>query len=364
MVSMGVTAVLLAFMLSTVVQLLGVWERATGSLSTRAQADLILDRVSQDLQAAILRKDGKVWFAATVQSSPQAALGDAAMSDAVWNGRVKPSSENPGAPGSSLNLEPVSGSLEDFRFGQAGVWLRFFTTQPDTQNSLNNLSAPRAVAYQMVRRHITSSASSASPSTAPIRYALYRSSARPMSPSWPDGNSTFAAGFDLFSEAAAVDYTLADSSQIDQVGNIRSPRRYEQIVGNNVIDFGVRCWIRDENGALAIGFPRRTGLPAGNSNRGFAASLRDGVWAAPVSPPSHGAFAPPALERMTFGFPERIDVLVRILTDEGARILEAFELGRTSRPPETSSDDEHWWNLALAHSHAFTQQIPIRAHAQ
>lgn len=359
--AMGVTAVLSALMLGLASQLLSVWKRETGALSTRAQADLVFEQLTRDLEALVMRRDGNVWLAATVQPAPQMGRGDSAMSDAGWEGTVKPGNELPGTPGSSLCLEPVSGSLADMRFGQAGVWLRFFSTAPDTQTSLSNLSAPRAVAYQLVRRRVTASASSRGRATAPFRYTLYRSSARPMSPSWPDENSTFAAGYDLFSRASHPHYNRGDSSVIDHVGNIRAPRRYEQILGNNVVDFGVRCWGRDSSGRWSALFPTPTISGGGRPSLGFAATTRDGFHREQVIPPDSGTSTSLAAEEMSYGFPEQVEVFMRILTEEGAQKIEAFEDGRVLFPAAESNEAEAWWQIVLQHSHVFVRTIHVEA---
>ncbi|HRE83163.1 MAG TPA: prepilin-type N-terminal cleavage/methylation domain-containing protein [Opitutaceae bacterium] len=359
--AMGVTAVLSALMLGLASQLLSIWRRETGVLSTRAQADLVFEQLSRDLEALVMRRDGNVWFAATVQPSPQIGRGDSTMSDAEWEGRVKPGNELPGTPGSSLSLEPTSGSLADMRFGQAGVWLRFFSIVPDTQTSLSNLSAPRAVAYQLVRRRVTASASARGRATAPFRYTLYRSSARPMSPSWPDENSTFAVGYDLFSAASNPHYNRGDSSVIDHVGNIRAPRRYEQILGNNVIDFGVRCWGRDSTGRWSPLFPAPSISRSGTLGLGFAATTRDGLHREYAIPPSSGTSTPLSAEAIRYGFPEQVDIFIRILTEEGAQKIEAFETGRIVSPFGEGTDAEAWWRIALQHSHVFVHTVRVQA---
>jgi len=119
-----------------------------------------------------------------------------------------------------------------------------------------------------------------------------------------------------------------------------------------VIDFGVRLWARDAAGTLAIVFPRSA------NNLGFAATVRNGlstfppVWGTnPALPPAvASAHAYPAAE-MTYGFPEAAEVFVRVLTEEGAREIEAVESGRSS--------GRTWWEIALAHSYVYTQWIPI-----
>ncbi len=362
LVAMTVAGMLLTLASSLAVQATALWQRASGALTARLQADLIFDRIIQDLQGAVLARDGNVWMAATFQSVPQSPTGDSGMVDATWTGRVKPALETQDDPASSLRVVGEDEPFSRSRFGQAGVWLRLFTTQPDTQADLHNLSAPRAVAYQVVRRHLTASATAPATSDTPVRYFLYRSSARPASTDGSRGNSTFDVGYDLFSSGPGPTYSQGDASQIDHVGNIRTPRRYEQIIGNNVIDFGVRCWVRDEqSGKLAPCFPAVR--EDGTQVRGFAATLRDGVWREAGVPPVWGGGSPIAADEMTHGFPERVDVFVRILTEEGAQVIEAYEKERVARPMETRGDDHGWWVLAERHSRVFVTSVRLLSHA-
>jgi hypothetical protein len=353
-VALGVTAVLGSLAAWTLSRVGDAWESSVGALALEAQANRILDVVAADLEAAVLRAGDEVGFAATVQRSPQPERGDAEMVDARWSGRVKPGSGASGSPGASLELAPASGRVEDLRFGQAGLWLRFFTTVPDSNDGLANTSAPRAVAYQIVRRRITASSATAPSAATPARYALYRSTARPMSGGWPDVDSTFAVGYDLFATGTGPGYNRADSSRIDQAGNLRAPRRYEQLLGLGVIDFGVRCWVRRADGVLDLAFP------AGPLKTGFASTLADGVpgSAPPVAAPGPGA---PAADELVHGFPTQVQVVLRLLTDEGQRLLAAWEAGAVARPSGVSSDDAQWWTLALAHSRIFTRHVHLRA---
>ena len=68
-------------------------------------------------------------------------------------------------------------------------------------------------------------------------------------------------------------------------------------------------------------------------------------------------------DEMTYGFPVRIDVLVRILTEEGARVVEAFENGRVARAAEFDDDGAYWWFLAAKHSHVYVTSIQVLSHA-
>ncbi len=162
LVAVGVTALMVSLMLTIVVNVLGGWNRSSGSLTSGNQARLVLDQIGRDLQSAIIKRDGNGWVVATIQEN-QSNNGSAGVIGANWSPtNPKPSLAGSNDP-SNLTTSLVVPALvapstvpiiEDYRFGQGGVWLRFFTTSPDTNSgALHRISAPRAVAYQIVRQH-------------------------------------------------------------------------------------------------------------------------------------------------------------------------------------------------------------------
>lgn len=317
LVSAAVTVMLTALLLGVVAQVLDSWNRLSGTLTTAGQAGVILDHLAQDLEAVVLRADGAVWLAATVQAD-QSGPGDAGMSGVDWSATSKPS----GAL--SLRLVPGSGRLEDCRFGQGAVWLRFFTSQPDSNDSLSNRSAPRAVAYQVVRRRVGDR----------YAYQLFRSQVRP-----GDGTaSTFSAGYDLFSS----EYTTPNGSA-QHPGNVRRPNA-GFLLGNQVVDFGLRVYARSPAGELGLAFPV-TNEPA----QTFAGTTN------PAATPPGYAGRP-----VTRGFPVVIEMMVRLLDGEGAQLIWNLESGRIA-PPGGMTREEYWWSLAETHGRVFTRRIAIRS---
>ena len=57
-------------------------------------------------------------------------------------------------------------------------------------------------------------------------------------------------------------------------------------------------------------------------------------------------------------FPDTVDIMIRVLTGEGARLVAAYEAGRL-RPPGGVSAADYWWVLAEAHSEVFVQRVSI-----
>jgi len=334
LVALGITALLVTLMLTIVTNVLSGWNRSSGSLSSGNQARTILDQLSQDLQALVIRQDGNVWLAATV-------LPDAyTTSGSVWTGAgiVKPTS----ATSSRLVGTNIAGNqvqsasapwndINTYRFGQSGVWLRFFTVVPDTNSAtdLTKTSAPRAVSYQIIRKKIGSSTT--------YSYQMYRSEARPGGGT----ESTFSAGYNLFMAAGAPSYNTG-SSTLGNVGNILTPKIPDQLLANNVIDFGVRVWIADP----AANPPK---FPNALTNSGFAASTADGIT---VTPAKVSPLGEAPLANMTYGTPTVIEVMVRILTDEGARQIASLEAGTTTGD---------WWAIAIANSNVYSRVIQIKS---
>lgn len=349
LVAVGVTALLVSLMLTIVVNVMSGWSRSSGSLSSGNQARLVLDQVARDLQSAIIKRDGNGWLVATVQQN-QTGIGLAGLSDAVWVA-AKPSTNgtDPTLPiGSFLVPSGPNPAIDDYRFGQGGVWLRFFSsvTGSNAVDSSDNpmmqtLSAPRAVAYQIVRLPVV-------PGSAEIRYQLFRSEVRPGHREAVLANrSTFAVGYDLLdlnslynnpnnnndrsSKNHGVLIESVGGVTIDQggePGSIRRPDR-NQLIANNVIDFGVRFWTRDAANQLVVSFPTST------TNVGFAAVSN------PASP----------ISGYSYGFPEVAEVMVRVLTDDGVVLISNLEAGLITGD---------WWEIALANSRVYSRRVEIK----
>ncbi len=316
LVATAVTVLIAGSLLAVTANVLNLWNRSGGLLTAGAEAGVVLDQLALDLEALVQRADDHVWLAATVQRD-QTGTGDAGMSGTDWPAASKPRGND------SLLLTPNSGRIEDARFGQAGVWLRFFSTQPDANDSANNRSAPRAVAYQIVRRRVGDR----------YHYQLYRSQVRP-----GGANSTFTAGYHLFSPVY-----VTGNGQEQHPGNVRRPNA-RFLIGNHVVDFGVRVYTPTSDGNRLLVFPLTNA-----EGQSFAATTDPEAF-----PPGYGG------RPVTRGQPHAFEVMVRILTEEGARLIWNLESGRVPVPPG-SIFAEHWWQLAEKHSHIHVRQIVPRA---
>lgn len=355
LVAMGVTALMITLMVNISINLLKVWNTAGGQLSSGNQARAALDYLSQDIQAAVLKRDGNIWIAATVQRN-QNGNGDADMTgtfDSAWTfsgGNTKPDGAGTPAEDNSLDLAAARttldtadrGKIENVRFGKGGVWLRFFTTRPDANNSITTISAPRAVSYQIARGRVGGDGDI---NKAQYFYALFRSEVTP--------SATFTAGYNI-TDGATYD------SKTGSAGVIRSPD-ISELIANNVIDFGVRLFERDSSGNLFEVFPAR------RNASGAVTSVSTSVpvtYLATTSPTPYAGYGNSAGTNLAPGMPAVAEVMVRILTPEGQRILHAFEENRVTTPPEFSSNpDAYWWHLATRYSQVYTRRVDIRSTA-
>ena len=175
-----------------------------------------------------------------------------------------------------------------------------------------------------------------------MSYLLYRGPARPAGPLWADANSCFAVGYDLLNPA----YVEPDAARIDNVGNVRSPRRFEQLLANDVVDFGVRVWVADPVRGEVVAFPA-AGVEGFLGRRWPAQEER----AQDEEEPEGGAGT--RARRWIEGRPVRVDVVVRLLTPMGARCLRSLE----DRPGGLGA--KAWWAMVERESRVFVRAFRL-----
>jgi len=374
LVAAAITIVVLGFMVQITFSTLQTFDKVSGTLSSKSQAQLVFEYLRRDFSTLVWRRDGNVWLLATVQPD-QTGQGDADIGDANWEPtNPKPGVKTAGDPDSSLRLEKPGAAtpakrlqpISDYRFGQAGVWLRFFTNQLTADTSQ---PAPIAVSYQIVR--IKPQAQS---TTREMRYWLFRSAVRP-APTDSTTRSVLNVGFDLTENTAnGYNKNTSANSGIGEPGGIREPDR-ELLLANNVIDFGVRFWKRNPaNGQDQLIFPADDNNHADNDNLGYAITTRLPAGVTATGGSSSTIPFGTNLSDADFqtageaegGYPDYAEVMIRVLTDEGARLIAAYESGDAIPPSATSTPtqtekDTYWWTLAETHSVVYTDRIPIIA---
>jgi prepilin-type N-terminal cleavage/methylation domain-containing protein len=165
---------------------------------------------------------------------------------------------------------------------------------------------PIAVGYQIVRRAPSSAITT---DTEAVRYALFRAVVT--------DETTFAGGYAIAAHDAAL---------------IAPSFTYE--VGNNVVDLGVWLHRREPGGALTRIHP---------------------VLATDASYTAASAAA----------FPDVVDVMIRVLTDEGATTLSAMERGVVPVPAEYAGrTDAWWWDFVNAHSRVYVRRFEVAGGAR
>ena len=183
----------------------------------------------------------------------------------------------------------------------------FFSQAPELDPEAENSGGVRAIGYQLVRYGLTGS------ETSKPRYQLFRSDVT--------AKETFEAGYDLDPidggyGAAAPDGIRVPKNIITPIFNDSIGPSTDFSLAANVIDFGIRAYLIDENdegtGHLRQIFPGVNDSSSGSSS---------GYELLSTSDPSPSSIGNP------HAFPEVIDVMVRILTTEGASVISAFEEG-------------------------------------
>ena len=338
LVAAVITAVLAGFIVVIVSNVSGFWTRTAGKLSTEAQARLVLDQLTQDLSSAVYRDDGNDWMAVDV-------LG-ATGTSGLW----QPAAAN-AKPAGGVSLAMTAPKLADARFNTAGVWLRFFTSKRGNNlaTDATTFSAPVAVGYQIIRRF--SAPSALNTRTA---YVLHRAEARPATAGGRIG--VLDAGYNI--TAAAYTTSTAGTNNGATTGDPRSIQvpgsrsNFSSVIADNVIDFGVRCYVRDGTQASGLRLVFPAANETGTASNAANARLRARLPANTVTDSSNYNFVMPAV----------VDVMVRILTDEGARLIGTFEQANSPLLlPAGVNAQQYWWQLATANSQVFTRRIVINA---
>lgn len=370
LVASAVTIVISLIMIAMISNVLTAWARLSGMLHTQSQARLVMEVMMEDLQAAYFQNDGNVWLAASVLHGTDATQPDRGWMPVQNSQWEKPTQEGDPAylrllpefpltapdPPSNPN-DPPDGAFNaetmPWRYGTGGTWLRFFTMGSDPSGD----QMVRAVAYQIVRRPVTSAPS------AEVRYMLYRSAV--------SANETISAGYHLGTIPAAGSFppTPADLYGIDvtagtppnsyydadttaghngdptagEPGVIRRPPP-STLIANDVIDFGVRLYQRDPaTGQLLLLFPTRSFPPlqasgvASSGGRHYFAGERN----------ANGDLISP--------FPDVMDVFIRVLTPEGVKEIQNYE-----NLPTGATASRTWWEIAEEHSQVFVRRVQLR----
>jgi len=298
LVAAAITAAIGVALLGLTINSLAHWNRIHDQLSLERAAAQVLDQLERDLQAAFVRDDGKTWLMASIQPG--------VGSGGNWIAGAKPS---------DVSLDPAALDFPAARFGIGGVWLRLISSAAVRDAATGAASEPAAVSYQIIRRAPTRGGTDA-------RYLLYRTELTPA--------ATLANGYDL-----SADNYVEPAEGGDSSASLASPS-WRDLMAENVIDFGVRIYgaadatAAGEGGLVCV-------FPTDRAHLEYAAGRTSESAASPVLRP------------------RVVDVLLRVLTTEGAQKIAALEAGATGGD---------WWTLAEANSRVFVRRIAMEADAQ
>ena len=314
LVAVTIALMLSGLMLAVVTGTLNQWQRTQDGFSISAQAKLALDMVERDLQAAVFRRDGGSWFAVDVINTPTSLT----VHGWLASGSIKPAT----AESQRLVPETTDGTAPaicDARFGLSGAWLRFVTTNVESGGSL-----PIAVSYQVARRPVSGAITATNP--ADVRYTLFRAAV--------STENTFASGNDVM--ASAYGSSASNPAASRNPATLANPNTTDALA-TNVVDFGIWFYERDSSGGL------RRIFPLDNNATSYAA---------------HDSSTPPVAPR----FPQLADVMVRILTENGAVKLAKIEhgSGHLTRPAGYANDREWWWAVVEENSRVYTRRIEVK----
>lgn len=353
LVAVSVTALLSGMLLLISTQVLETQSKSTSTIETNQIAQFVLDQVQEDLQCALYRNDGNVWMTISLLNDNENSGGSWVNPSISSNGKSQidslrvVGSDWPSEELTDSEIDALGqGPFLESRFGVAGCWLRFFSQSPELDPNAKNHGSARAIGYQILRYGLTGSPSSRA------KYQLFRSDV--------SARNTFEAGYNLHpndggynSSASLTSLDPSDlgtpripssiTNPIVTDGTDYSPTSFS--LASNIIDFGIRAYHLEKNsfgtGNLVQIFPPIDISSPGN------------LLAQEFMATSYNTYQ--TLNNKTFYlFPDVMDVMVRVLSMEGARLVEAFENGSV---PNT--DNLNWWSIAEEHSEVYIRRIKI-----
>jgi prepilin-type N-terminal cleavage/methylation domain-containing protein len=296
LVASAVSVILLGLFLSVSTNILDAWGQSRDSLFSNATARIVLDTIASDLESAILRSDEGVWLACDL-SLNQGPSGR-------WESSVQ--QKPTGAESLEIDFDDPELTTNDFRFGVAGSWVRFFASPVDASES-GDSGDINAIGYQVIRRKPHSRSSEAEES-----YNLYRAVVR--------ADRTLEEVIE--DEGYFIDEFDGDSYE-GQAGEIIAPRNDSSMLARDVVDFGIVFYVHDSLGNKEILFPIPTG--------------------------------PTSFRVAENAIPTSAQIFVRILDEEGAKQLSAYERGLIP-----TSDSKFWWNTVNQFSTVYTRWIQFK----
>ena len=293
LVAASISVILIGLFLTISSNILDAWTVSRDSLSSNAKARIALDTLATDLESAILRSDQGVWLACDL------------LQTTATSGRWESGVQQKPAGESSLEIDLADPGLraEDYRFGVAGFWIRFFGSATDASGA-GNSGDVQAIAYQLIRRKPHSRSTDADES-----YNLYRSIVR--------ADHTLK---EVVEDGGYYIDEFDGNSYEGQPGEITTPRNDSSLFIRDVVDVGMVFYREDSVGNEEILFPKPGGIIQ---------------------------FRVPQ-----DGLPSSVEIFVRILDEEGAKQLGAYERGLIP-----TTDPDFWWKTVDQYSTVYSRRV-------
>jgi len=121
-------------------------------------------------------------------------------------------------------------------------------------------------------------------------------------------------------------------------------------LASNILDFGIRAYLIEKN-SFGTGNLKQI-FPDVNASSGGGTPPYE--YLATSNPNYRDSGKPNHL----YSFPEVIDVMLRVMTIEGASAISAYEEGLIPTP-KGMSPQEYWWELAEKNSEVYIRRIRI-----
>ena len=325
LIAVTLTAMMVATVVDSVMRSANFYQTHAGELERAAAARQVLDTITRDLSAAVLRdSDTDVWLAADILTDTN--------NSGRWMEGGKPSGESlqlrppsrhneDDEPAPRTSKPTTSGpiyELPDYRFGQAGIWLRFFGMPEDRDMGKPRTGTVRrpgdvnAMAYQLIRTG-TPMGGGVMDKDRP-RYQLFRSIV--------DADLTFNLGYDIMSYKQGK-----GPPKLGSPSNIRTPHP-DTVLSEQVLDVGFVFHERNSMGKVVEAWPTR------DSSLGPLKTKRSS-YQVPID-----------------GKPLDVEIFVRVISRHGATKLAARELSNLS--------PDEWWKIAQQESRLFKRTMPLR----
>ncbi len=296
LVAAAVALAMLGIFLKVTNNVLDAWSSSADSLHSNSTARQVLDIVCGDLESLLIKNDNGIWLAAEILETTS--------NSGVWE--TAPHEKPAGA--TSIETDLGKHNSSHYRFGQAGMWVRFFASPVDSSASSSGGDI-NAIAYQLIRRNVSSKSSSRDAS-----YNLYRSVVR--------GDYTM-------DEVVRIgEYNItkfaSESTLEGSPGEIKTPDERHSLIARNIVDFGIAFYAQNSTGQFTPFFPDKI-----TSSKSF--------------------FVPED------SVPIAADVFIRVLNKEGAGIISSYEQGLIP-----TDDEDYWWKIVNAHSTVFSKRVYFR----